>query len=191
MGALVTLKQSFFLSYTLLYLLVVIPFTYTVYHNYYSRPYRLDFDVVDYTSMYDNVALEYFNNDGGIGQSVSADHMLQRDNIFFFSKPVLFTDRFNKDNASWNITSLYAQMANNTLHFFGGVKVVDVGVASLSLHAGSFWYNLDSDDFLADSDVLYQKANQIVKADIAHGNMQTRVVKFQNTKGRIDTRKAG
>ena len=149
---------------------------------------RVVSDYVDYNLLYHDAITRYYNAEGEQHQQVIARHTFKRDGIMFFSKPQLFSKGDGDEGTYWQVVSSFAQASDKTIHFFGGVSILDAGKDPLSIAAHDFWYNPTDGEFFADSEVVYKKTHQVVRADSAHGNLHSRVVQFANTKGRIDTR---
>ena len=184
-----SIKQELYQHFVVLCVLVAAPL-----YLLFSRPAslrsaeRIVSDYVDYSLLYHDAITRYYNAEGEQHQQVIARHALKRDGIMFFSKPQLFSKGNSEDGTYWQVVSSFAQASDRTIHFFGGVSILDTGKDPLRIAAHDFWYHPGDGKFFADSEVVYQKTHQVVRADSAQGNLHSRIVQFANTKGRIDAR---
>ena len=135
---------------------------------------------------YEQVRLIQYDSQGEKNFHMLARHMLQKEEMWLFSAPQLACSDTTQPDTQWYIESSFAQMFNTRVHFFGDVDMIDDGDEPVHLTADDFWYQRDSGNFFADGNIVYQKAQHVVHAEAASGNLPQRQLQLEKTQGRAE-----
>lgn len=179
LGRLYKLWVGLYIAVTLSAFIIVIPlFTNNI-------PY-VEQDQTTVTTRYGHVKLTQYDAQGQRNFYMLARHMLQKGDFWLFSRPQLACSDTTQLDTHWYVESSFAQMHNDNVHFFGDVDMIDDGDEPVHLTADDFWYQRDSGDFFANGTVTYQKAQHVVHAEVASGNLPERQLMLEKTHGRAE-----